>query len=583
MASGNETSHTLDGLTIEGGLTVKGGITLGTNDLVAMSLGNDQGVVQPSTTYLPGDIVTIPYGAASAGYTRALIINKVTSSSTRFISGTNYKRLTPRLMGINVQDFGAIGNGTTDDTAAIQAAIDYAATQALSTGQGTSVHFPGGYYIISSTLVLKKHVWLFGEGSRSSCIKLATNANCNVIKTDDTGGASGNADYTGIINMVIDGNKNNQNGAGPYHGIVFNTTPATTAAAGDTFFDMHHTVMNVTVYQAKGNGIDCTGRSAIQLYNVHLQQCAVNGYKSTFDSTLVGVEADSCGSSGFNINNGSVKLVGCKSYLSGVNTPTTDGAGFKIGNVGPCELVGCEAQNNKLQGYYFNSADRVTMAGCNADSNNTQNSTNDFERCAVAMVGSTNCLIDVVANETPQGGSQIGHQGYALHIDATSTKNDIRMTHSAVSPATIVGEITATSSIAGGLNTIQINGVQAAPIVFGPLSASLSSSADTTIYRNGADQLATDDDFLVNLAGKGLRVKEGSNAKMGVSTLVAGTVVVSNTSVTANSRIFLTIQTPGGTPGDVRVSARTAGTSFTILSSSGTDTSVVAWLILEPA
>jgi hypothetical protein len=42
-------------------------------------------------------------------------------------------------------------------------------------------------------------------------------------------------------------------------------------------------------------------------------------------------------------------------------------------------------------------------------------------------------------------------------------------------------------------------------------------------------------------------------------------------------------QTPGGTPGFLRVSARTAATSFTILSSSGTDTSVVAWLLVEPA
>lgn len=110
-----------------------------------------------------------------------------------------------------------------------------------------------------------------------------------------------------------------------------------------------------------------------------------------------------------------------------------------------------------------------------------------------------------------------------------------------------------------------------------------NSAGDTNLYSPGADQLRTDDDLLIGTAGKGLRVAEGSNARMGVSTLVAGTVVVSNTSVTANSRIFLTCQTPGGTPGFLRVSARSAGTSFTILSSSGTDTSVVGWLILEPA
>lgn len=83
--------------------------------------------------------------------------------------------------------------------------------------------------------------------------------------------------------------------------------------------------------------------------------------------------------------------------------------------------------------------------------------------------------------------------------------------------------------------------------------------------------------------GSGLRVKEGSNAKMGIATLVAGTVSVSNTSVTANSRIFLTAQNSSGTPGFLGISARTASTSFDITSSNGADTSTVAWMIVEPS
>jgi len=102
------------------------------------------------------------------------------------------------------------------------------------------------------------------------------------------------------------------------------------------------------------------------------------------------------------------------------------------------------------------------------------------------------------------------------------------------------------------------------------------------LYRSTA-RLATDNNFAVNSAGKGLQVKEGSNAKMGTSVLVGGTVTVSNTSVTASSRIFAFCNTPGGTPGFLRISARSAGTNFTILSSSGTDTSTVAWIIYEPA
>lgn len=84
-------------------------------------------------------------------------------------------------------------------------------------------------------------------------------------------------------------------------------------------------------------------------------------------------------------------------------------------------------------------------------------------------------------------------------------------------------------------------------------------------------------------AGGGIAIKEGANARLGRATLVGGTVTVANTSVTALSEIFAFCQVPGGTPGFLRISARTPATSFTILSSSGTDTSSVAWVIFEPA
>jgi hypothetical protein len=47
-------------------------------------------------------------------------------------------------------------------------------------------------------------------------------------------------------------------------------------------------------------------------------------------------------------------------------------------------------------------------------------------------------------------------------------------------------------------------------------------------------------------------------------------------------RILVTSNADGGTPGFLRVSARTAGTSFTVTSSSGTDTSTFAYEIFEP-
>src|SRR5215469_8017914 len=84
----------------------------------------------------------------------------------------------------------------------------------------------------------------------------------------------------------------------------------------------------------------------------------------------------------------------------------------------------------------------------------------------------------------------------------------------------------------------------------------------------------------VTSVGSGLRVKEGTNAKQGTATLAAGTILVGNTSITASSRILLTAQDNNST-GALRVSARVAGTSFTITSSNGADSGVVAYEIFE--
>lgn len=67
----------------------------------------------------------------------------------------------------------------------------------------------------------------------------------------------------------------------------------------------------------------------------------------------------------------------------------------------------------------------------------------------------------------------------------------------------------------------------------------------------------------------------------GQATLVAGAATVTTTEVVASDSILLTPVATGGTPGWVRVSAITAGTNFTITSSSGTDTSAVYWEIVH--
>ena len=52
--------------------------------------------------------------------------------------------------------------------------------------------------------------------------------------------------------------------------------------------------------------------------------------------------------------------------------------------------------------------------------------------------------------------------------------------------------------------------------------------------------------------------------------------------VNAVSRIRLALLTPGGTPGAVYVSAKSNGASFTITSTSASDTSVIYYEAFEP-
>jgi lysophospholipase L1-like esterase len=66
------------------------------------------------------------------------------------------------------------------------------------------------------------------------------------------------------------------------------------------------------------------------------------------------------------------------------------------------------------------------------------------------------------------------------------------------------------------------------------------------------------------------------------SAMASGTVTVADAYVTANTRIILTVYTPGGTRGFLDAGTRTASTSFTITSSSVLDTSVVDWVAFEP-
>lgn len=110
-----------------------------------------------------------------------------------------------------------------------------------------------------------------------------------------------------------------------------------------------------------------------------------------------------------------------------------------------------------------------------------------------------------------------------------------------------------------------------------------NQAGDTAIsVAKSSNKVSLVGDLAITTAGKGLQVKQGSNAKFGSGTLVGGTLVVSTTAALTASAVFLTVSTPGGTQGHLSYSISNA-TSFTVTSTSGSDTSTFNWLIVDPA
>lgn len=91
--------------------------------------------------------------------------------------------------------------------------------------------------------------------------------------------------------------------------------------------------------------------------------------------------------------------------------------------------------------------------------------------------------------------------------------------------------------------------------------------------------------------GAKITIPSGSNARQGIATLVAGTVTVSTSSITANSQVYVTGNSLNGSTqvGSLHAENIIAGTGFTINSYKNTgaietgDTSKVYWFILETA
>jgi len=560
-------------------------------------------------------------------------------------------------LGINVKNTayagGARGDGSTDDSAAIQAALN-------ACPSGGFVYLPPAVYRIGTQLTVPPFVSLVGtHGNRtdntqlSATIKpLGSFTGTAALRFVDKEEGPYSADNNGIrvVNLTLDGSAvsgtvDGIRATGLVHGVVLD---------------------RVAIQSFPRRGISCETYTRADLsvqhpYSWNLWFCmawqtASEGYyfgNVQTDCTFLNCEALGCGLDGFYfVACQSSQVTSCRAEFCQNGFRITGSWGTGTGS-GGLIMNGCSTDRNTQNGILIDSTGsaghQISGMHCRRDGRNANSGGGGYAGLAVSSC--TNPVIvngmvcypgvddDGSGTNSPQYGATFSGSTWVsvsnsyLHGNTggwndggsntllrrgpnagTASGSTASPTRDTSNPWNTTGQGTialaasdaialALSNTSGntGASLVDVTGsANTSRMLNGQVSGDStrrynlrvdglmewgpgSGARDCTLDRQGANMLEIlTADLDIATAGRGLRVKEGSNAKMGTSALTAGAATVSNTSVTANSRILLTSNADGGTPGWLRVSARSAGTSFTITSSSGTDTSTVAWLILEP-
>jgi hypothetical protein len=148
---------------------------------IKLARGNSGATTQDVMSVSNAGVVSFPQGLGNI------------SNSTAIATGsTTARSLANRFADVvNVKDFGAVGDGVTDDTAAIQTAIN-AAT-------GKQLILPSGTYKISGTLILLNSIYIVGYGQ---CTLQQSQANTTIIRIGDGTLANRRGDFS-IENLTF--------------------------------------------------------------------------------------------------------------------------------------------------------------------------------------------------------------------------------------------------------------------------------------------------------------------------------------------------------------------------------------------
>jgi hypothetical protein len=293
----------------------------------------------------------------------------------------------------NVKDFGAVGNGTTDDSAAIQLALD----------QAGRVYLPAGTYRIDTSLRIKSSTHFFGDGVEASILKEGGNDAAVTLTTLNTSilinqayqdnAASGN-DSMIVENIGFHGKRStavadgavtstNKGIGGIYFkyasrsqikncyfkdgwsGFVFDGT-----RTGITNLDQNRiencTVFNADSWNTNGNTGTPRGMSIATDYTM-LTDNAVNASATGYYIGASNVILDGCEAHDWNYDNGFYCLAPQLKMTNCTANGNSFGNGFTFAYNAGALVTNCEALNCSNMGFRLHAPQRnSSLANCKA-------------------------------------------------------------------------------------------------------------------------------------------------------------------------------------------------------------------------
>jgi parallel beta-helix repeat protein len=357
-------------------------------------VANGNASVGAISSTVPGNTVMFTAPAATGTHTVTATSNAdpSKSASLTYSVGSTYIPLSTIAIGANVKDapYNAKGDGVTDDTAAINAAVNAVA------GTGKAVFIPAGTYMINA------------QANSGSGIRLGSNM---TLLMDPA--ATLQAKYTATMNyeVIYVGGVHDVN---IYGGIIKGNNG-------------NNSIVTPTE-EEDGNAIEIVTSTNVVVENVNTSNCFCDGVyiaKTANNVVVCGVDSSKNIRNGMSIVNASRIVILNSNFHNNIGSVEVPGAGMINGNgmdieananehISTVLVHNCNFLNNYFAGLTwgigFGTAPGSTTDGIFVDSNTSQNNWAGFD--------GENCPYSSVTNNTATNN---GAYGIYIHDGATNS------------------------------------------------------------------------------------------------------------------------------------------------------------------